>query len=97
MARAGAFIRGDRPPAYVSKATLAAELDAGESTFDEWVKSGVLPKPIRLPTRSVRWCWAEIEQSLASLRGGPEGASSDPFLRGVRHASKAKEDGGAAA
>lgn len=38
-------IFGDRPPSYVSKSTLAAELDMSESTVDSYVQRGLLPKP----------------------------------------------------
>ena len=34
-------IKGDRPPSYLSKAKLAAELDMSESTVDSFVKRGV--------------------------------------------------------
>lgn len=56
-------ILGDRPPAFPSKATLAAELDISETTVDDWVKRGLLPKPIRRGG-AVRWCWAEVAASL---------------------------------
>jgi biotin operon repressor len=34
---AGRVILAQRPPSYVSKATLAAELDMSESTVDSYV------------------------------------------------------------
>ena len=40
-------IFGDRPPSFVSKATLAAELDMSESTVDSYVQRGLLPRPIK--------------------------------------------------
>ena len=40
-------ISGDRPPSFVSKATLAAELDMSESTVDSYVQRGLLPKPFK--------------------------------------------------
>lgn len=83
MAPRPAPLTGNRPPAYPSKATLAAELDISESTVDEWVRRGFLPKPIRRGG-SVRWCWAQVE---ASLTPHPEEGSDDPFLRGVANVS----------
>lgn len=77
MARA-APLTGDRPPAFPSKATLAAELDISESTVDEWVRRGFLPKPIRRGG-SVRWCWAEVS---ASMTPQPEG-EADQFMSGL--------------
>lgn len=68
-------ILGPRPPSYVSKATLAAELDMSESTIDSYVQRGLLPKPIRRGG-SVRWCWAEVD---ANLRGQAAGGD-DQFM-----------------
>jgi len=67
-----------RPPSFVSKATLAAELDMSESTVDSYVQRGLLPPPIRRGG-SVRWCWAEVE---ADLRGQST-SDDDPFMVGV--------------
>jgi predicted DNA-binding transcriptional regulator AlpA len=80
---------GDRPPSYVSKATLAAELDIGESTVDDYVRRGVLPKPIRIGG-NVRWCWAQIQASLASLTGSAQHSDNDPFMKGVANVKTAK-------
>jgi predicted DNA-binding transcriptional regulator AlpA len=73
------------PPAYPSRATMAAELDCAESTIDELVKRGVLPKPRRLSTGCVRWCWAEVVLRLDSLKNGHGSESSDPFLKGIQN------------
>ncbi len=75
-------IKGARPPCYVSKATLAAELDISESTVDAWVQRGILPKPIRMGG-AVRWPWAAVEACLA----GGSAAEPDPFLKGVSNVS----------
>jgi predicted DNA-binding transcriptional regulator AlpA len=77
----------DRPPAFPSKASLARELDCAESTVDEMVRRGILPKPRRLTPGCVRWCWAEIERALDSLKDG----QSDPYAAGV--AKLGDEDG----
>lgn len=71
-------VAGDRPPAYPDKVALAAELCISESTVDEWVRRGVLPKPIRAGS-SVRWCWAEVVARLNGL-AAPE---VDPFMVGI--------------
>lgn len=72
-------IAGDRPPSYVSKATLAAELDISESTVDALVQRGTLPRPIRIGG-SVRWSWAQVDASLRASDAPPE---ADPFLKGI--------------
>jgi predicted DNA-binding transcriptional regulator AlpA len=75
-------VLGERPPSYVSKSTLAAELDISESTVDNWVERGLLPKPIRRGG-SVRWCWAEVVSHMAPATE----ADADPFMKGLRSVS----------
>ena len=79
MPNARAAIIGPRPPSFVSKATLAAELDMSESTVDNYVQRGLLPKPIRRGG-SVRWCWAEVEAELRQLAGAGD---EDQFMSGL--------------
>jgi predicted DNA-binding transcriptional regulator AlpA len=76
----------ERPPAYLSCASLAHELDVSETTVHEMVRRGVLPPPIKMSAGCVRWCWADVQLALASLSGSnlPE-ANTDPFLKGVRN------------
>lgn len=77
----------DRPPAYLSCASLARELDVSETTVHEMVRRGVLPAPVKLSPGCVRWCWVDVEAALASLTvGKATDASNDPFLQGVRNA-----------
>ena len=76
-------IVGERPPSYVSKATLAAELDVSESTVGAWVQRGILPKPIKVGG-SVRWSWAQVDASLAASTSSAE---ADPFMRGLSNVS----------
>lgn len=77
------IILGDRPPSYVSKATLAAELDISESTVDALVQRGVLPRPVKVGG-SVRWNWALVDASLDASRSAPD---ADPFIEGVSNVS----------
>jgi predicted DNA-binding transcriptional regulator AlpA len=81
--------RRGAPPSYVSRATLATELDCAPSTVDEMVKRGVLPKPLRLSTGCVRWCWEDVEAALCSLKNVTgSGESSDPYMKGIADATK---------
>jgi predicted DNA-binding transcriptional regulator AlpA len=83
-----------RTPAYVSRATLAAELEVSESTVDDMVKRGVLPAPVNLSPGCVRWQWEAVRTALASLVPGSDTSNpEDPFLAGVRHATKIQEGG----
>ena len=80
-----------RPPAFLSKASLAHELDMAESTVDEMVRRGVLPKPVKLSAGCVRWSWTAVEYALASLGGTIE--DGDPFMAGAKHATKTATQG----
>tara|TARA_R110000851_G_scaffold159249_2_gene302505 strand:+ start:812 stop:1054 length:243 start_codon:yes stop_codon:yes gene_type:complete len=71
-------ILGSRPPSFVSKATLAAELDVSESTIDSFVKRGLLPQPFKLGG-SVRWSWADVASQLTAKASGGD----DRFMSGV--------------
>jgi predicted DNA-binding transcriptional regulator AlpA len=79
----------ERPPAYVSRATLAHELDCAESTVDVLVQRGVLPKPIRLSNGCVRWCWTDIVLALGSLNSANV-TEADPYMQGIRNVKEAE-------
>lgn len=78
-----------RPPSYLSRSTLAAELDVSESTVDEMVRRGVLPRPLRLSSGCVRWSWQAVEQALSSLGGAVSDQPSDPYMQGAKNAAQA--------
>jgi len=86
---------GDRPPSYLGKASLAAELDVSESTVDELVRRGVLPQPLRLSHGCVRWSWAAVQAALASLQGtvNDNAQDQDPYMVGARNAAQATSQG----
>lgn len=88
MSRATRRTLGDRPPSFMSRATLAAELDISESTIDEYVRRGILPKPARLSDGCVRWRWAAVQSSLASLESNADSAPVDPFMEGARNVTR---------
>lgn len=82
------------PPAYLSRSTLASQLDMSESTVDEMVRRGVLPRPLRLSNGCVRWSWAAVEAALASLApSGEHKPSEDPFIAGARRAAQIAKEG----
>lgn len=72
---------GERPPSYVSRATLAAELDVSETTVDSYVQRGLLPKPMKWGG-IVRWRWLDIE---ACLNTTAPGSDDDPFAAGLQN------------
>lgn len=67
-------VKGDRPPMFLSKADLAAELSTSVSTVDEWTRQGILPAPRRYTAGAVRYYWPEVVDKLA-----PPPLSADPF------------------
>ena len=79
-------ITAERPPSYLSRASLAAELDCSPSTVDELVRRGILPKPVRMTTGCVRWSWSAVKDALDLLGGTKHDA--DPFMTGARNATK---------
>ncbi|HHX89171.1 MAG TPA: transcriptional regulator [Paracoccus sp.] len=74
---------GDRPPSFMKKATLAAELDISESTVDVLVQRGFLPKPIRLGG-SLLWNWSQVNAALVTTALSLE---ADPFMQGITNVS----------
>lgn len=72
------------PGSYLSKPSLATELDVAESTVDEMVRRGVLPRPVRLSAGCVRWRWADVDMALASLGDARNDPPTDESSVGVR-------------
>lgn len=79
---------------YVTRASLAEALEIGESTVDEMVRRGVLPRPVRLSSGCVRWRWASVDQALASMEGRIESANTDDAQAGVQRAIQAAKERG---
>lgn len=78
----------DRPPSFMSCATLARELDVSESTVHEMVRRGVLPPPVKLSAGCVRWSWVDVQRALGSMTPGSAPCDADPFMMGVRNATR---------
>jgi hypothetical protein len=53
------------PLPYVSRAELAAELSILETSVDEMVRRGVLPRPSAETTAGAFWSWSLVERALA--------------------------------
>jgi predicted DNA-binding transcriptional regulator AlpA len=83
-------IVGHGPPAYLSCASLARQLDCSKSTVHELVRQRILPKPLRLSQGTVRWRWADVDQAISSLNRETESDSYDPFMKGVRNVKEQK-------
>jgi predicted DNA-binding transcriptional regulator AlpA len=77
-------------PAYATRATLAALLDCSESTIDEWVRRGIIPRPIKLPTGGVRFRWEDVDLALRNLNANASaGETADPYIQGAINATQA--------
>ena len=74
--------------AYISRSTLAEQLEIAPSTVDDLVRRGVLPKPLKLSSGVVRWEWKSVEAALASLGAPTQTEPSDPFMEAARNAKK---------
>lgn len=72
---------------YMSKKTLAAAIDCAESTVDDLVRKGVIPKPMKLSTHLVRWRWADVDAALRLYDSRPDEDSDE----GVRHVRRPQE------
>lgn len=79
---------------YVSRSSLAAALEISESTVDDFVRRGVLPRPVRLSSGCVRWRWASVDQALASLAGDGNHATVNDEAAGVQRAIEAAKERG---
>lgn len=74
------------PPDFVSAETLAYRLDFSRSTIDDYVRRGLLPKPLTVGAGQ-RWYWPDVLKSVFE-RSGLEcpGEEDDPYLEGIKRA-----------
>ena len=80
-------------PPYMKRSTLAGYLDFAESTVDELVDCGVLPRPYRLKSSVVRWNRDECDAAIKSLRGNANPASAtDAYMAGVANVAINKSE-----
>lgn len=82
-----------RRPAYLSKAGLAFELSVSETTVDEMVRRGVLPRPIRLSSGCIRWRWETVDMALASMGEATDDAAPNISERVQRAIEATKRSG----
>lgn len=80
------------PAPYLSKASLADALEISESTVDEMVRRGVLPRPVKLSAGCVRWRWETVDRALASMGETPQ--ESPKATDGVQRAIEAAKERG---
>lgn len=83
---------GDRPPAFVSRETGAAELDFSVDTWDAMVAAGKLPPPLKtgIAGTTPRWRWTDVERALAGKPPVSPESEPEPFFRRIER-GQAKE------
>ena len=81
------------PNPYLSKASLAKALEISESTVDELVRRGVLPKPARLSPGCIRWRWETVDLALSSLIPSGNACPIDEDAADVQRAVQAAKEG----
>ncbi len=64
------------PPPFMDLATLAEHVCAGETTIENWVKTGQFPAP-RLQGGKRLWRWKDVERHLAGEAEATTTAPSD--------------------
>lgn len=85
-----------RPPSYVDRATGAAELCIDPSTWDQWVREGLLPPPIRIGKKAGKagkkplWRWADIDACLQGHAPVVQMPEPEPFFRGLADGTEAQ-------
>jgi predicted DNA-binding transcriptional regulator AlpA len=79
-------------PQYLSRTSLAATLEISESTLDEMVRRGVIPKPVKLSSGCVRFRWASVDAALASMSGNSDDVTNPKSTEGVRRAIEAAKE-----
>lgn len=77
------------PEPYLTRAALAKALMIGESTVDDMVRRGVIPRPVKLSSGCVRWRWETVDRALASLQGAGEAVQNDDIQAGISRALEA--------
>jgi predicted DNA-binding transcriptional regulator AlpA len=82
------------PNPYVTKSTLARSLEISESTVDELVRRGVLPRPVRLSSGCIRWRWQSVDMALASMESDGKDKQTEDLEAGVQRAIQAAKERG---
>jgi predicted DNA-binding transcriptional regulator AlpA len=66
------------PPRGLSRVQAAAYIGVSPSLFDEMVKDGRMPKPVRINARTV-WDRLQLDEAFAAL--SDSGTDSEPWNR----------------
>jgi hypothetical protein len=75
------------PPPFQDLATLSKHICTGESTIENWVRTGVFPAPKKVGGKRL-WQWKEVERHLAK-GANPDTPCLDAQAEAIRNATKA--------
>jgi predicted DNA-binding transcriptional regulator AlpA len=75
------------PPPFQDLRTLAEHLCTGESTIENWVKLGLVPRPRKIGGKRL-WQWKEVERFLAATEDAGV-AVPDAQAEAIRNATRA--------
>jgi predicted DNA-binding transcriptional regulator AlpA len=75
------------PPPFQDLRTLAEHLCTGESTIENWVKLGLVPRPRKIGGKRL-WQWKEVERFLAATEVAVA-AVPDAQAEAIRNATRA--------
>jgi hypothetical protein len=85
------IVRGDRPPAYVSRETGAAELCISPETWDRWAVEDKLPRAAAgSPPGSPRWRWEDVDRKISGR--GEMIAPANAYLAGIERIRGPKKE-----
>ena len=65
-------------PRGLSRVQAAANIGVSPSLFDEMVKDGRMPKPMRINARTI-WDRVKLDEAFAALSDGHEDSAADPW------------------
>ncbi len=81
----GSNVSRHYPPPFMDLATLSEHICSGESTIENWVRTGIFPAPKKVGGKRL-WQWKEVERHLANVI---DPVAPDSQAEAIRNATKA--------
>jgi predicted DNA-binding transcriptional regulator AlpA len=75
------------PPPFQDLETLAEHICVGQSTIENWVRTGLFPAPKKIGGKRL-WEWKAVTRHLANS-ANPGAASLDQQAEAIRNATRA--------
>jgi predicted DNA-binding transcriptional regulator AlpA len=74
-------------PHYMSRETLAKQLQIAPAAVDQYVKRGILPPAVPIG-EALRWRWDTVDSWLQG-RHSVDATTDDPYIAGAKRAAEA--------